>query len=602
MSQSPQDELLAYYREELTYLRRMGGLFARQYPRVAGRLERGADASGDPHVERLLESFAFLTARIRRTIDAALPEISSELLQVLHPQFVQPVPSMSVARFAPDPEQGKLTTGYLVPRDTALVATTAGGLPVRFRTCYDTVLWPLEVAYAGFESTDQFDFPELADVATVLRIRLVSRGAPFSELALDRLRFYLAGDSRVVATLYDLLAGHVRRVAVLPDRLSTPIFLPEDAVAPVGFAEDEAVLPHPAHAQPGYRLLQEYFTFSPKFSFVDVQHLDARAADRTIDLLVLLDRHPGDRFQVSAENLQLGCTPIVNLFRKTCEPVRVDQRHAEYRVVGDSRRERSTEIHSILKVSAVADPLDEATVFRPYYAFDHEPPANGDDAFWHARRVPTGRDDVPGTDVMMSFHEPTFAPATPMTRTVYVHALCTNRRLAEQLLPGTPLQLERPGIDAEVVCLHKPTPQIEPAVDGETQWRLVSHLSLNHLSLAGGEDGLRAFREILRLHCLSDRPSTQRQITGIKSLDVRHVVRRVGGDAWRGFVRGEEITLRLDEEAFVGGSALLFATVLQHFLAQYVSINSFTQLRITSDRREGTWKLWPPVSGTQPVV
>src|SRR6185503_4223191 len=348
-------ELLQYYREELSYLRRMGGAFAQRFPAVAARLELGPDVVPDPHVERLIESFAFLTARIRRNLDASLPEITTALLELLYPNFVAPLPSMSIARFEVDPDQGKLTSGYLLPKHTPVIAESTDGGPapraVRFRTGYATALWPVEVESAAFEVPDQFAFLDRAtDVASVLRLRLRCTAGAFRDLELRDLRFYINGDTRVVSTLYELIFAHARGVAFVSD--GTVVRRPASALKPVGFNVGEELLPVSAHAHPGYCLLQEYFAFPAKFNFVDVTDIDPTIAGERLDILVLLDRPPAERTPIDADSFVLGCAPIVNLFMKSAEPVRIDQLRPEYRVVADQRRERSTEIHSILRVAS----------------------------------------------------------------------------------------------------------------------------------------------------------------------------------------------------------------------------------------------------------
>jgi type VI secretion system protein ImpG len=598
-----QDELLRHYQRELTYLRQMGAAFARQYPKIAGRLELGDDECPDPHVERLIEAFAFLTARIQAHLESEFPEIPSALLEVLYPQFAHPIPSMAVARLDVDPAQGPLTSGHLIPRHTPLFAPAEGGLTCRFRTCYPVTLWPLELTYAGFESTDQFDFLDAAtDVATVLRVRVESRGEPLGGLALRRLRLHLHGNWMVTGALYELLLNQVARLAILSDQGGPPVFLPDDAIRPVGFEADQAVLPYPPHAHPGYRLLQEYFTLPEKFLFVDIEGLDRHRSRAAFDLLFLLKRLPGERLVVGREVFQLGCTPIINLFPLTTEPIRLDERQAEYRLVPDVRRERWTEIHSLLKVSASANPLDETEVFEPFYSFSHEVAQRQRTAFWHARRVPAARPGLAGSDVLLTFLDLDFTPGLPARRTVYAHTLCTNRGLAEELPARAALQVEAAGPIARITVLGKPTPQLDPPLGGATLWRLVSQLSLNYLSLSEGREGLRALREILRLHNVAEDPRVDQQIQGVTGMACRPVVRRVGFEAWRGFCRGIEVDLEFDEQAYVGSHPFLFGLVLNHFLALHAAVNTFTQLVIRSRQRPGIWKAWPPTVGRQIVL
>ena len=597
-------EFLSHYERELGYLRERGADFAARYPKVAGRLELGADISPDPHIERLLESFAFLTGRIQQRLDSEFPLVSASLLGVLYPQFLNPVPSASIARIEVDPDQGKLTTGYTIDRHTQMSAETPQGLTCRFRTAYPVTLWPIAVREATFEPPERYDFlGQNPDVVRVLRLRLESTADSFGDLEVDRLRFYLGAPPLTANGIYELLLAHVQGIVLLPEGESRPIRLPSDAIEPVGFGPDEGVLPFPSNAHPGYRLLQEYFTFPSKFQFFDLTGLEVLRSGRSVDILILLDRMPADQIDVDEKTFLLGCTPIVNLFNQTSEPIRLDQQESEYRLVPDARREKTTEIHSILSVSATADPSAPTEVYAPYFSYNHQMQAAGQKTFWVMRRELTTRSDLPGTQAYLSLVDLEFNPSEPPVKTIYAHTLCTNRALASQIPARAALQMEQAAPVARITCLDKPTPQLEPPVGGDTLWRLISHLSLNHLSLTGGgQESLRALQEILRLYSFSERPSTEQEIQGIREMSSRPVVRRIGSEGWRGFCRGTEVSMTLDEDAFVGGSTFLFASVMNRFLALYASVNSFTQLSLTSTQREGLWHQWPAMAGDQPLL
>jgi type VI secretion system protein ImpG len=680
MNDNRQSDLRSYYQRELTYLRRMGVEFARQYPKIASRLELGADQSADPHVERLIQAFAFLTARIQRQIESEFPEITTSLLNILYPHYLNPVPSMAIARFEVDPEQGQLTSGYRIEKHTPLFAQSREGLTCRFHTCYPVTLWPLEVIYAGFESTDEFDFLDnVPGVATVLRLKLMPQGVPLQELELRDLRFYLNGEWRMVNALYELLFCHLKDVALWDERNKKHIPLPEGCVRPVGYGLEEEVLPYPDYAHPGYRLLQEYFAFPQKFMFFEIHGLGRTAEleignseEGVLDVLIMLDETPGDRIILDTDTFCPGCAPIINLFRKTAEPIRLDQTQSEYRLVPDMRQERTTEIHSILSVSAFPDPADATQSFEPFYSFNHQMAGSDHKAFWHARRQPMERADVTGSEMFISFLDLDFNPGVPPAQTIYAHTLCTNRDLAVQLPAGARLQIEEAAPLSRISCLTRPTPQLEPPLGGATAWRLISHLSLNYLSLSDrllfdmghryriylenknlselervfeengislsqdldiwekegewrihdkgerqqyvvrGEDdhlkvyrygkSLEALREILGLYDFIDSPTTRKQIQGIVEMSTRRVVRRIGQEPWRGFCRGMEVALVFDEDLYAGGSAFLLASVLNHFFALYASVNSFTQVVVRSEAREGEWKRWPPMVGEQIVL
>lgn len=603
-----QEELLQYYNSELTYLRRMGRSFAARYPKIAERLELSGDQSADPHVERLIESFAFLTARIQRQIDSEFPQISASLLGILYPHLVDPVPPMAIARFEVDPDQGKITSGHVIEKHTPLVARTAEQLRCQFRTCYPVTLWPFEIVQAGFESTDQFEFLRRVnfEVATVLRLQLVPHGVGLAEMELDHLRFHLRGEAGTVNSIYEQLFCNVAAVAVLPEDGSAPVYLPADSIRPVGFGAGEEVLPYPEHAHPAYRLIQEYFLFPQKYHFFDLANLRQHRSKDGLDILILLNRMPREKLVIDRDTFMLGCTPIINLFKKTTEPIRLDHTQLEYRLIADVRRERTHEIHSIVSVSASSNPMEQTQRLDPFFSFQHRRDGTAHRAFWQVRRGPSSLAELPGTEMHLSFVDLDFQPSQPPLQTVYAHTLCTNRDLAVQLRAGAELQIEDAAPLEHISCLDRPTYPAYPPVEGATLWALISNLSLNYLSLARGEQGLEALREILRLHSFSDAPSIHQQMQGIHEMETRPIVARVGHPDWRGFCQGTQITLKFDESMYAGSGPFLLGAVLQQFFGLYTSLNSFTQLVIHSLQRdsegEGEWKRWPPLAGYQQVI
>ncbi|MGH9466908.1 MAG: type VI secretion system baseplate subunit TssF [Terriglobales bacterium] len=602
------DELYPYYRAELDYLRRAGGAFAAAYPNAAARIELSGEESPDPHVERLLESFAFLTARIQHRLDAQFPEITTALLAQLAPHLVHPVPPMAVAQFEPDPAQGKLHDGYLIPRESKLFAQTEEGLTCRFRTCYPVTLWPVEITEAKIEPASHFAFLRYRpQVASVLSLRLSGRGAPLHELSLRRLRVHLHGDGPRMEALYGLIFSSMAGVALRPGNAADttlPRWLPASALQAVGFAEDEEVIPYPLRAQPATRLLQEYFHFPEKFLYFDLDQLSTAGCERSLDVLLLLSRLPEEKLEARAADFQLGCTPIINLFRRTSEPIRVDQRSGEYRLQADMRRERTTEIHSVLSVSSSSNPAEEQLELEPLFSLRYRsgaaaaPPAR---CYWRVRRVPAELPGSPGSDLLLSFVDLDLDPAQPPRQMAYAHLLCTNRDLAEQMPPGARLQTEEKAPLERIRCLSKPTSTAYSRLGGAALWSLVASQSLNHLSLTGPE-GLETLKTMLRLYGGADSPSGRQQIEDLSALSSRAVVRRLGGDAWRGFCPGYEISLVLNERSYRAHGAYLFGAVLQHFFGLYAALNSFSELVLRTADPNAPELRYAPRAGSEALL
>lgn len=603
-----QESLLEYYERELTIFRQLGQEFAQAYPKVANRLLLEPGKCEDPHVERLIQAVAFLAARIHHKIDDEFPEITTALLGLLYPHYLAPIPSMSVAEFILDPAQGKLTSGYEIPRHTLLYSRPIQGIQCRFRTGYPLTLWPITVTSA------YVDLPERVATGSkalgLIRLELHCQGGvSFRELQLDRLRFYLDGEGQAGHALYELLLNKTREVWIRPVG-SKPgrksVVLPPSCLQPVGFGEDDGLLPYPPHALMGYRLLQEYFTFPQKFLFVDLAGFPSGSPGDLGDkaeVLIFLDQVPRADHVIRPEHFKLGCTPIVNLFPLVAEPIRLDHTQHEYRVIPDIRRQQAHEVYGVTDVSLTAADSETAQPVHPLYSIRHGGTDEKPPAYWYAVRRPAVRKGDNGTEVFLSLVDLDMKPTLPPFETVTLHTLCTNRDLPSKLSADEvrgEFELEGAAPVARIRALIKPTEPVRPPLSGERQWRLISHLSLSYLSLTA--DGPEALQEILGLYDFSGSPVIRQQIAGIVGVRSRRVVRRPGTMGWHGFCRGMEITIEFDEEKYVGSSLFLFASVLEKFLGLYTTLNSFTQLVATTSQRDKPIKLWPPRTGEQVLL
>ena len=606
------DELLAYYERELSYVRQLGAEFAEKYPKIASRLQLEPDRCEDPHVERLIEAFAFLAARIHLKLEDDFPEISEALLSILYPHYLRPIPSTTVVEFHLDPEQGKLTTAFTIPKGAVLYSRPVEGAACKFCVSYATQLWPLAVTQAQWRTPDRFQ-PALRafDAAAALRLELQCfPDVSFNALELDSLRFYLSGESHLIHSLYELLLNNCLRIVIRPVDApvgATPLVLPASCLRPVGFAEDEDALPYPRRSFSGYRLLQEYFAFPEKFFFLDLGGLEplqhAGFGDRVEVLFLISPFERADRMQmlevgVTAKTFRLGCSPAVNLFPQTAEPILLDQTRVEYPVIPDLRRRRYLEVYSIDEVVSTSPNSDEVTRYEPLYAFRHAYAQEGR-AFWHATRRPSTAPNDEGAEVFLMLSDLSGKPVRPPAEALTVRCTCTNRDLPARLPFGNDagdFELEGAPIIKKVVSLRKPGPSLRPPLGRGALWRLISHLSLNYLSLV--DEGKEALQEILNLYNFSDSPHFKRQIQGIVSVSSRRRLAPVSSEQGIAFARGTRIEIELDEDQFVGGGVFLFLSVLERFFALYTSMNSFTQLAAMTKQRKEVLKEWPPRSGS----
>ncbi len=657
------DELLPYYQRELAFIRRMGAEFAATHPEVASGLRLGPDSCEDPHVERMILAFSYLAARIRHKLDDDFPEISSALLGVLYPHYLAPIPSMAIMEMQLDRGQGALAAGYRIARDRVVETDPVAGEACRFRTAYDVQLLPVDLVSARLAPVAPSGFLPQGTVAVLkLELRCYSKEMSFEKLQLSKLRFFLNGQTHHVYALYDLLFNHVLAVGVGPaDRSRPPRRIDKRCIRAVGFEEEEAVLPWPASSFPGYRMLAEYFAFPAKFCFFDFAGLEDRGGlGQAVQCEFFLDRTSADLEQnIGAETFRLGCTPIVNLFRQRAEPIRLTHAASEYRVVPDARRPQATEVYSVERVTATS-PGGEEVNYQPFFSLKHGvgQKGGGQDgpgqsgasqsgagqsgpgqsgagqswagrsgmgqkgsgqigagragwtAYWSASRRPstrteTGEELDHGTEVFLSLVDPEFQPSAPLQWTIDVETSCLNRDLPKRLPfgGGQPrLHLAEGGPLSSIACLTAPTATLRPKLRRHTLWRLISHLSLNHLSIAQADASPDALREILKLYDQQDSAETRSRIEGILQVAGRHVVGRVRPEADSGFCRGVEIRIEFDEERYADNGLFLFASVLERFLGLYCTVNSFTKLVVATRQKKGVLRAWPPRSGEKTLL
>ncbi len=597
------NKLLDYYERELTFVREMGAEFAAKYPKIAGRLLLEPDKCEDPHTERLIEAFAFISGRIHKKIDDDFPEITESLLGITYPHYNNPIPSMTMVRF--DPINMSITEkGFEIEEGITLFSKPVKNVPCRFTLCQPVSIRPVKVKAAFLDSPGT----SVKEAVQTIVIELETfNDIDFEKVMCEKLRFFLNGQHQHVFNLYEHLFNNTCQVEFIftnqQGRLET-IRLDPGCLRPVGFESNEKMLPYSKRSFPGYLLLFEYFTFPEKFLFFDLigfEKLKSRKVGTSLTVKIYLNKSLKEDILVNQDTFQLNTAPAVNLFKKIAEPVRVEQRKTEYQVIPDLRRRNATEVYTIDQVKPASVPGGNVKEYRPFYSIRHHlsDDDRGGNVFWHIQRRPSGRQGDKGTEVYLSFSDLDMNPADPGIEILTVHLTCTNRDLPARLPFGNArgdFTIELAAPVEKITCMIKPTTTKRPFLGGALQWRLISHLSLNYISIVeGGEDALK---EILKLYDFDNSTSTKQQISGIVALKSRHVTKRMK----ESFCRGVEITITLDEDKFVGSGLYLFASVLERFLAQYVSVNSFSQLVVKTIQKEEELKRWPPRSGNQVLV
>lgn len=613
------EELLPYYERELGFLRRYSREFSERYPKIAGQLLIGGEVCEDPHIERMIQSFALLNSRISKRLDDDYPEFTEALFEVLYPHYLRPFPSCSIARMDYSGAAAQLTAASEIARGTVLTTRPVKGVACTFRTAYPVTVAPIALTHASFSAImaapEQIQLPGNVSSSISITISSTAEQAGLGKLGLGKLRVFIDGEPSFCAALRDALFMRTVCAYVEADKSGRWTRLQASPVGVAGYGEDEALIPFSARSHPAYRLLTEYFSFPEKFNFFDIDMAAINAAmvpgARTITLHLALSGLRTDSNTarmlgtLSTNQLLLGCTPVINLFQQRGEPIRLTHTSASYPVLGDARRAYAYEVQSIDSVKLVRQtPQGESVVeFRPFYSLRHGETPEKDGHYWIMRRDDVIAQKSPGYETEISIVDIDFDPAAVETNTLSLELTCTNRDLPAMLTYGQrggDLFLEGGSSVRQIAFLRKPSASCRFERGRGAHWRLISHLSLNHLSLAGS--GLDAFKEMLTLYDLPRSPISQRQIGGIHAIDHKAANHWLPGNPFACLVRGIEVRLTIEEEAFVGSGIHAFAHIIERFLGLYVNANSFTQLVVLSRKTGEELLRCTPRSGDLSLV
>ncbi len=581
-----------YYHEELTFLRELGKEFAEAHPEAAHYLSA---KGSDPEVDRLLEGFAFLTGRIRHKLDDELPELTHMLIGLLWPHYLRPIPAMSILQCKP--KEHLLSDHQVISRGTEVASVAVEGVQCRFRTCYDVDLYPLSLRQVFMENP--------SGKKSQLRLTCEPhQGVQLKNIKIERLRFYLHGESNVTSALFLWLSRCIKKISIRSvSGTEAPISLPPDMLCQAGFGDDEVLLPYPLHSFKGYRFLQEYFCLPEKFMFFDLYGLEKlyeAGIDNTFEILLEFDKRWDDALRVSEENILLYCTPVINLFQHEADPIRIEQERTSYRIHPHGSDIKHFEIFSVDRVNGWDQYAARERVYEPFYSFKHGQKSLGRGNVYHNTTLQSAVVGH-GTDTYISFVNEEGDREAPFAEAVNIELTCSNRNLPSELRVGDiRIPTDKSPEYVEFRNILPVRNSIPPPLGGDLHWRLISHLSLNYQSLTN-PDSLRRILGVYNFQALYDSQAARQSellLEGIASVHAEpdeHIFRGA-------VIRGTYIRMELLEDHFAGeGEMLLFASVLNEFFTLYSSINSFCRLEVRGVQKGETYD-WPPRIGQQIIL
>ena len=618
--------LLDHYNRELAYLREVGAEFARQHPKIAGRLGMSGIEVADPYVERLLEGFAFLSGRIHLKMDAEFPRFSQRLLELVYPHYLRPTPAIGIARLTPSLEEGGITSAFQIPRHTLLHAPIAPGqvTACEFRTAHEVTLLPLDLVDASIEGVSApistFSIQTTKAVRSSLHLRFSTRnGLAAGAIGAKRISLYIGGSAERASQLLELIGGRLLGALVswYSDGREQQRWVPPSAITCDGYAEDEALLPYDNRSFSGYRLLHEYFACPDRFRFFSINELapvlSSIAAPEFKVILLFEQAATALEKLVTKNDFELHCTPVVNLFPKRGDRMDISMANFEHHLVADRTRPLDYEVHTVSSIDGFTSSNTEQQLFRPLLETLGRQPGDRQDGFFTIRREPRNLSEIAkrsgtrtgyiGSEVFVQLVDQQDAPYSHHLDRIAPNMLCTNRDLALLVSTGGAHDLELlvSAPVSEISILGGLTPPVPAVAEQDITWRLISHLHLNYHTLTdlSAADGAQAMRDLLGLYSPLGRRGIEGQADSVRSMRLTPMVCRVPQSGPIVFGRGVAIEATVDTLAFAGYSPWLFGAVLEQFMARHVSINSAIQFRLAT-MQGGAFATWPVKQGARP--
>jgi len=569
-----------YYQHELFKLKQLAKEFAKAHPAAAPML---SSESVDPDVERLLEGTAFLTGHLQHKIDDDFPEIIHGLMDIVYPHYLRPVPSISIVSFTPKPS---LIETIKVPSGTFVSSKEKNGIKCMFQTCFDLDVHPLKVVSAKSTAREK-------EYNISLSLQLA--GISLAQWNPDKLSFFLSGSYAKTSNIFACFTQYVSKIKIITPNNPKPYIISGNNIKSLGFDKVNSLFSYPSQSFSGFSLLQEYFIFPQKFLFFELSGLSNwtdKQDGNQFEIIFEFNEPPFDLPNVSQDNFSLFSVPIINVFPFEAEPVVLDHTKEKIRINPSSKTGTGYQIYSVDKVTGFSQGSVTPIEYKPmdYFSFDTK----------HQSFYKAVRQVSPITNAYEIYLNLTYAKQKTeyMQETLTIDLTCTNGSEPETLMPGD--ICEHTSNSPELLNftnITAPTANVEPPLEGDTLWRLLSHMSLNLLSLKDAQ----SLRKMLQLYIFQDSrdkgmvAANLKRIQGILELKIEKEDRLIRGMV----IRGKKITISLSKDAFASrGDVVVFGAVIDEFFSRYSSINSFTRL-IINETISGESFVWLPRIGDQ---
>ena len=598
-------DFLRYYQDELLFLRKKGGNFAQKHPEIAEKLDIKDGASADPHTERIIESVAFMAAELSQKIDDNAQNIAFHLLSALYPNLINTFPPCSIVRF--DNAYNVSTLNNItINKGTSLYVKSKTGMECQFRTLYPITLYPISLTEINtLKAAKKLG----GDDGWCIEIKIKTNSVPIEQMGIDDLLFYINSDIIENALMiYEAIFSEPNRsVFVKVTEHYAPV-VPQNLV-PCGFDADSSICPVPPFSTNCLQLFQEVLHFKRKFMFFKLKNvgqlINTLGIQNIDEFSIIIDIKVIDMRTlqiIKSNSIILNATPIVNLFPVTSDPFRFDGTQSKYLLLADQARDESLEIQSVSELHIINNETKNDEIVQPYFSLKIDMDTNIiHDLYWVHSKESSELRHLEGFDTYISFVDTKMNPYDIYADVVYAKTLCTNRFATRDIPVLSRLYIdnvETAGYHA--ILLHKTSEPISFLEGSTALWNLISQLCSSHLSIFKSENLLISVHKLFDIFSAGNTIKVDELLNGIKDIDVYDTVQRFGHDAWRGFVKGKEVTLKISEEDTF--FSYLCGAIINQYLSDIISINSFIKLQLKSIASGKTLASWRITSGRQDVL
>ncbi|MCH7336121.1 type VI secretion system baseplate subunit TssF [Acinetobacter sp. NIPH 2699] len=576
------EQLLPYYEKQLQEFGQQSREFAQKYPKIAQRLSLNQEQIDDPHIERLIQAFSLISARIDKKLADSYDVFTYSLFEVMFPQYLRHFPACSVVSFEDINKIKQLTSPHLIPQKTALRSRSFKGVQCEFNTTNDVRLLPIALTELDFQTSPSTHM-HLNQNATLSLKFEVFNDAQHCVLE-EKLPIYLDAISNFPLQVLDSI---FRKETAFSVRVGSRIVEIPNPFMVMGFTEQESLLPVDQHTHHAYRLLMEYFCFPEKFNYLnlDLSQLKGILQQQpSFEILIHLKLNLNDQAvvrnysELNIANFKLFTTPAINLFEKQAEPQKIAHTQLQYPLVTDAHHPELYQVYSVVEMNMVREKTNQEQSYLPvlpFFAMSHY--HNDHVQFFYALNyIPSSNKTMQMGYSIVSKH---LKPYEIKSDFISTKLLCSNGDLPHEALgqSNNILNLNDSSLARRALILKRPTSPFEFDKNKNEQWRIISHLSLNTLALMKG-DALSHVKELLALYNLPHSKENILLIDALKTLNFSTTNKLVNAKPFPMFIRGVKVELGVNRSVFRGHSLYIFSQLLSHIFNLKVQINSFVDV------------------------